>query len=221
VDKIAGDEKPKSTTPDPERQEQQQGDNTNATAYTGDREARREKKKQGRSAKFVLVFGLLTDKDFRWRYSFRSLVRWAITMIIVGIVFLCLTATGVYPASVSDQKYLNLFGEGLAKYSMYIVAGILAIIAIPLARRQIGSKTSMWLPMSMVILAMLMALATIGMSIQILVDLNNQESVQWWSWLILALIIIQRLCFSIACGASLATMVDVSRDDPECLAVFS
>jgi len=228
VDKIAGEEKPNSNTPpvaptDPEKQQQGPYDATNSVPPTtyNDREARRERKRQRRQSRFILILGLLTDEDFRWRYSFRSMVRWAITMIIVGIVFVCLTATGVYPASVADQKYLNLFGEGLAKYSMYIVAGILAIIAVPIARKQIVSKTSLWLPMSMVLLAMLIAIATIGMSIQILVDLNNEASVEWWSWLILALIIVQRLCFSVACGASLATMVDASRHNPECLSVFS
>lgn len=165
-------------------------------------------------SKPVRVYKLLTDAQFRWRHSIRSSVLWSVSMIIVGIVFLCLSATGVYPDSVDVQKEIGVFAEDIVKYTLYIVAGILAIIAAFIVSRTEYSTMStpkLLIPKLLLITSTAIALATIGMSIQILVDVNNAYQVAWWSWLILAIIILQRLFFSCACGAAVWTLMDVSK----------
>jgi hypothetical protein len=171
----------------------------------------------------IRVYKLLTDAQFRWRHSIRSSVLWSISMIIVGIVFLCLSATGVYPDSIDVQKEIGVYAEDIVKYTLYIVAGILAILAAFIVNRTEESTYSppkLLIPKLLLITSTAMALATIGMSIQILVDVNNASGgqVAWWSWLILALIILQRLFFSCACGAAVWTLMDVSKFE-ECKSI--
>jgi len=46
------------------------------------------KKKDEGPNRFLLGYKMLTNEQWRWRYSLRSTVRWAITMIIVGYMLL-------------------------------------------------------------------------------------------------------------------------------------
>jgi hypothetical protein len=187
------------------------------------RQQRAPKNPAGKLDKPIRVYKLLTDTQFRWRHSIRSSVLWSISMIIVGIVFLCLSATGVYPDSIDVQKEIGVYAEDIVKYTLYIVAGILAILAAFIVNRTEESTNSppkLLIPKLLLITSTAMALATIGMSIQILVDVNNASGgqVAWWSWLILALIILQRLFFSCACGAAVWTLMDVSKFE-ECKSI--
>lgn len=189
------------------------------------------KKKGGILAKPIRVYKLLTDADFRWRSSMRITVFWAITLIIIGIVFVCLSSTGVYPESVSIQKELGLYVENIVKYSLYIVAGILTLGGAHLASRKIlnrrddittGNSTSLNLlvPQCLLVISVLIALATIGMTIQIQVEVNNSYTLAWWSWLIMALIILQRVFFACACSAAVWTLIDATHID-ECRNMYN
>lgn len=138
-------------------------------------------------------------------------------MIIVGIIFVCLSATGVYPESIVIQKELNVYVENIVKYSLYIVAGILTLIAAYMAnaeilknRQNIDEQRSLHLlmPKMLLLVSVLIALATIGMTIQVQVDVNNAYTLAWWSWLIMVIIILQRIFFSCACTAALWTLID-------------
>jgi hypothetical protein len=152
----------------------------------------------------------------------RITVLWAITLIIVGIVFVCLSATGVYPESTPIQKELDVYAENIVKYSLYILAGLMTLLAAYLATREIllqksskGAAPSLIIPKLLMLVSILIALATIGMTIQIMVDVNNSYTLAWWSWLIL-----QRLFFSCACSAALWTLFDATRCS-ECREVYN
>lgn len=89
------------------------------------------------------------------------------------------------------MKAANEFAEYVTKYSLYIVAGIIAIASVWLARRQLlafkdGDRGL--LPQSTLVLATLIAVATIAMSIQLNVEAVENYSIAWWSWLILAFV---------------------------------
>lgn len=214
---------------DVEQQKQQQQDGTQNTTrgHENRQYGKNKKKKGGIIAKAVRVYKLLTDKDFRWRSSMRITVLWAITLIIVGIVFVCLSATGVYPESVTIQKELDVYAENIVKYTLYIVAGILTLLGAYLASRKIISEDesssqtlNLVIPQLLLLVSVLIALATIGMTIQIMVDVNNAYTLAWWSWLIMAIIILQRLFFSCACSAALWTLFDAAHSE-ECRKVYN
>lgn len=234
VDHAAGEDKG-SPPPPPNTKQQQPGVTTPGQQATpaagyGDYEANippppqnsgytnDPRKKDKGPNRFLLGYKMLADEQWRWRYSLRSTVRWAITMVIVGIIFVCLTATGTYPTSVANQKYLNVFAEGLTKYSLYIFAGLIAIVGVGYSRRLLAKNVGTVIPQAILLLAALIAVATIGMSIQILVDVNNAESVAWWEWLILVLIILQRILFTVATSCAIWTL-RVAEKNPECHAL--
>ena len=157
----------------------------------------------------------------------RITVLWAITLIIVGIVFVCLSATGVYPESITIQKELDVYAENIVKYTLYIVAGLLTLLGAYLASRKIMSEDepsskslNLVIPQILLLVSVLIALATIGMTIQIMVDVNNAYTLAWWSWLIMAIIILQRLFFSCACSAALWTLFDAAHSE-ECRKVYN
>lgn len=166
------------------------------------------------------VYKLFADTDFRWRFSLHLSVVWGISTIIVGIIFICLAATGVYPESVAIQKELGVFVEDLVKYALYIVAGILALLGAFVARQKILSSkakspcedVNLIIPQVILITGVLAALATVAMSIQILVEINNQYPVDGWSWFILVIFVLQRLFLSAACTSATWTLIDASRN---------
>lgn len=210
------------------QQQQEQQDGTgNTTRANENREYQKKTKKGGIFAKPVRVYKLLTNKDFRWKSSMRITVLWAITLIIVGIVFVCLSATGVYPESITIQKELDVYAENIVKYTLYIVAGLLTLLGAYLASRKIMSEDepsskslNLVIPQILLLVSVLIALATIGMTIQIMVDVNNAYTLAWWSWLIMAIIILQRLFFSCACSAALWTLFDAAHSE-ECRKVYN
>lgn len=164
------------------------------------------------------VYKLFADTDFRWRFSLHLSVLWGISTIIVGIIFVCLSATGVYPESVAIQKELGVFVEDLIKYSLYIVAGILALVGAFVARKKLLSskstppyeKIDLVVPQIILVAAVLTALATVAMSIQILVEINNSYPVDGWSWFILVIFVLQRLFLAAACISATWTLNDAS-----------
>ena len=162
------------------------------------------------------VYKLFADTDFRWRFSLHLSVVWGISTIIVGIVFICLAATGVYPESVEIQKELGVFAENLIKYALYILAGTLGLVGAFAARKILVSskgsseKVQLTIPQVMLITAVLTALATVAMSIQILVEINNTYPVDGWSWFILVIFVLQRLFLAAACTSATWTLIDAS-----------
>jgi hypothetical protein len=210
------------------REDIEQQDRHDDSDIDDKRSRRRKKERGGILAKPVRVYKMLTDQDFRWKSSMRITVMWAITLIIVGIVFVCLSATGVYPESISIQKELDVYAENIVKYSLYILAGLMTLLGAFLASKEILRKVknsddvspSLAIPKLLLLVSILIALATIGMTIQIMVDVNNSYSLAWWSWLIMVIIILQRLFFSCACSAALWTLFDATRL-PECREVYN
>jgi hypothetical protein len=162
------------------------------------------------------VYKLFADTDFRWRFSLHLSVVWGISTIIVGIIFVCLAATGVYPESVEIQKELGVFAENLIKYSLYILAGALGLLGAFSARRKLVSSkgsienVNLVIPQIMLITAVLTALATVAMSIQIMVEINNAYPVDGWSWFILVIFVLQRLFLAAACISATWTLMDAS-----------
>ena len=51
----------------------------------------------------------------------------------------------------ANQKYLNVFAEGLTKYSLYIFAGVIAIVGVGYSRRLLAKNVGTLIPQAILL----------------------------------------------------------------------
>ena len=120
---------------------------------------------RGVKGKAVLAFSMLFDAKQRHLYAMSSTTRWAVTLIIVGIIFLSLCLAGQYPTSIAGQKALGIYAVDVTKYALYIVAGVMGVAGTTLSLRALRSNSSTTVPLLLLLISALIAVATIGMTI--------------------------------------------------------
>lgn len=172
-----------------------------------------------KEAKHKLVFGMLTDRHTRHTRAMSATTGWAVSLVIVGIIFLILVILGDYPTTVENQKYLNIYETNLAKYSIYIAAGLLAIVGTTSSLRAVRTGGSTSFGNVLLIVSIVGALATIGIT-GYTISKGPDYGAEWWSYLISAFIILQRILFAIAASCAVATLNDAA-EDPEVAAVVA
>ena len=162
----------------------------------------------GMGGKINLILAMTRDSEQREVHALKATVIWGLSLFIIGIIFIGLSASGTFPpiGGIANMKYVGVYYEYIIKYALYAFAGLLGMGAAILANRSINvGKSTVWYEI-IILIALLIALATIGMSIHLDVKSNDFETSPWWCWLILVVIIIQRLIFALACGMSIYTL---------------
>ncbi|KAI7835536.1 hypothetical protein COHA_010564 [Chlorella ohadii] len=136
----------------------------------------------------------------------------AFSLIIVGAIFLGLSASGNFMGSVEEMKYVGTYAPAVAKYSVYIFAGISGVVGALLTRRACTRRTSFRLPACVLAVAAAAVLASLGLGFYQL-DKSVELHSPWWSYLLSALMIVQRCLYLVMLGYLLYTMKEGSKDE--------
>ena len=101
------------------------------------------------------------------------------------------------------------------KYATYVAAGILGILGGWLGRKAIAARSSVMLSLLLCLFAIAGGLATIGMtcySIYLESKPSPYYTPPWYTWLIFALMIIQRMLFVLVGSLLVKTLLEAKAD---------
>ena len=105
-----------------------------------------------------------------------------------------------------DLKEEGTYDVYLAKYAMYLPAALFGILGVILGRKATSAgvqrQGSVPVAISLIVVAALFALATLGMTGWECWKGSGYPQ-KWYSWLVIALTIIQRVAFVWFCGSSI------------------
>ena len=166
---------------------------------------------KGIKGKGLLAFGMITNRQTRLQRALPATTGWAVSLVIVGIIFLILVLVGSYPTTVANQKALNFYYTNIAKYAIYIASGVVAVIGTIVSLRAVRSNRPTGFGKNLLILAVLGALATIGLT-GYTISKGPEYNEAWWGYLIAAFIIIQRLIFAVAAGCAVSALNEADKD---------
>ncbi|KAL4437021.1 hypothetical protein ABPG75_004160 [Micractinium tetrahymenae] len=125
----------------------------------------------------------------------------AASLVIVGATFLGLCLAGVFPASIEVQKYVGTYAENIAKYSMYLWTGLVGVTAPLVAGHALRRDRSLVPALALFYLANASVVVCLSLSIYLLTK-GAQMGMEWWMYLISALMIIQRCLYFVSAGVS-------------------
>jgi len=169
-------------------------------------------KVRGVRGKGQLVYSMLLNPTARHAHALGATITWAVTLFIIGVIFLPLQLTGNFPDSVSIQKEVGIYSIYAAKYCLYIVAALMGLLGAIVARRALRSSSSPnAFAISLFYLTILTLLATLGLT-GYLIYKDSQLSAAWWQYLIEALIIVERLLYLLAIVSVLIGLNEAARD---------
>ncbi|GAX75829.1 hypothetical protein CEUSTIGMA_g3272.t1 [Chlamydomonas eustigma] len=162
------------------------------------------------------------DSNIQGSRSLRILNRVAITLAIAGIILLALGASGKYPNSIDLQKLLGTYTISNVKYGLYTLAGLLGILGGLLGNRvlQSGDPASLVLHIvAIIMLSAIVALVSVALTCWEIAIVAHEPQT-WFSWLIVALTIIQRLVYTAACLGSCKIFLEYSSQAKDHVAEF-
>ena len=170
-------------------------------------------------SKIFLVGGMITDPEVRNTSSLPATATWAVVLTILGLIFLPLCATGVYPTSVATQKEYNFYSIDIANYSLYVLAGLSAFIGVAWGRRTVRARQPTGKPRALLVLAVLAALSSLGLSFYVIYGISQLDT-KWYTYLIDILIILQRCLFLVAAGAAVVALAAADKSEEVAAAIM-
>ncbi|GAB4816418.1 hypothetical protein N2152v2_003464 [Parachlorella kessleri] len=129
-----------------------------------------------------------------------------------SIIFIILCGTGVFPASVDEMKAADIYVPYMVKYGLYILAGLVVPLGVFMVYGAFNRGSSPALGTLVLWFGASVTLGTIGLTIYLFTK-DADIDADWWSYLIQALILVQRIALLLAIIAALVAVHEAQGDE--------